>query len=165
MDKKILADCEYRILCALRRIIRAVDVYSRKLNNKFGLTTPQLLCLQNVCEAESMTLSQLTKAVNLSGSTVNGIVDRLEKKELIVRQRSTEDRRKVYLLMTEKGRELVKQAPSPLQDKLSEELGNLSQLEQLAITQALERTVELMEIEKLDASPNLIATTEYEEKH
>ena len=164
MDKKILADCEYRILCALRRIIRAVDVYSRKLNNKFGLTTPQLLCLHYVCEAEFMTLSELTKAVNLSGSTVNGIVDRLEKKELLTRQRSTQDRRKVHLIMTERGKTLVEQAPSPLQDKLSDELGKLSQLEQLAITQALERTVELMEIEKYEASPNLIAAGEFEEK-
>ncbi|MDD5698057.1 MAG: MarR family transcriptional regulator [Victivallaceae bacterium] len=164
MDKKITADCEYRLLCALRRIIRGVDIYSRKLNSRFGLTTPQLLCLHAIKGTEAATLSDLAKAVNLGGSTVNGIIDRLEDKNYVVRQRSTHDRRKVYLIMTEAGREVVRQAPSLLQDKLSSALAKLSPLEQLTITRALEQVVELMEVEKVDASPNLISAAEIEEK-
>lgn len=157
MDNKVWADGEYRLLCALRRIIRAVDIYSRKLNSNLGLTTPQLLCLCTLSEADKMTLSELTKNVNLSGSTVNGIVDRLEIKKYLVRQRSSKDRRKVYLHMTDMGKDLVKKAPSLLQDKLSSEFGKLSQSEQVTITQALEKVVEMMELEKVDASPNLIS--------
>ncbi len=157
MDNKVSANGEYRLLCALRRIIRAVDIYSRKLNNQLGLTTPQLLCLYTLADAEKMTLSELTKSVNLSGSTVNGIVDRLERKKYFVRQRSSEDRRKVYLYMTDMSKDLVKKAPSLLQDKLSSEFGKLSKSEQLTITQALEKVVEMMELEKVDASPNLIS--------
>ena len=157
MDNKVVADSEFRLLCALRRIIRAVDIYSRKLNSSLGLTTPQLLCLYTLADAKKMTLSELTKSVNLSGSTVNGIVDRLEAKKYLVRQRSLEDRRKVYLHMTEMGKNLVKKAPSLLQDKLSSEFGELSEAEQTTITQALEKVVEMMELEKVKASPNLIA--------
>ena len=157
MDNKVLADSEFRLLCALRRIIRAVDIYSRKLNNSLGLTTPQLLCLYTLADAEKMTLSELTASVNLSGSTVNGIVDRLEAKKYLVRQRSLEDRRKVYLHMTDMGKNLVKRAPSLLQDKLSSEFSELSELEQATITQALEKVVEMMELEKVEASPNLIS--------
>ena len=164
MEEKLAAECEFRVLCALRRIIRSVDVYSRKLNAKLGLTTPQLLCLHALSGEETMTLSQLTKKVNLSGSTVNGIVDRLEAKQLVQRKRSTLDRRKVYLYMTKSGNDILKKAPSLLQDKLSSALSNLSELEQLTITQALERVVELMEIEDMNVSPNLIATEEIDQR-
>jgi len=157
MDNRVLADGDYRLLCALRRIIRSVDIYSRKLNTQLGLTTPQLLCLYTLAGAEKMTLSELTKNVNLSGSTVNGIVDRLEAKKYLIRQRSSKDRRKVYLHMTDTGRDLVKKAPSLLQDKLSSEFGRLPETEQTIITQALEKVVEMMELEKMEASPNLIS--------
>ena len=157
MHNKVLADGEYRLLCALRRIIRSVDIYSRKLNSQLGLTTPQLLCLYTLSGSGKMTLSELTKSINLSGSTVNGIVDRLETKKYLIRQRSSEDRRKVYLHMTDIGRNLVKKAPSLLQDKLSSEFGKLPEAEQVTITQALEKVVEMMELEKVEASPNLIS--------
>ncbi len=157
MNKVIEENCDYRILCSLRRIIRAVDIYSRKINRLTGLTTPQLLCLDALAYSGKMTLSDLAQEVNLGASTVNGIVDRLEAKKLVLRERSTKDRRKVFLEMTEKGKEVFAQAPSLLQDKLSSSLKELSKLEQTAITQSLERVVELMNAEEVDASPNLIS--------
>ena len=160
MNKETTIDCEYRILCALRRIIRSVDIYSRKLNTELGLTTPQLLCLHALVQSEKCTLSDIAKSVNLGASTVNGIVDRLESKKLVVRNRSTHDRRKVYVVLTEEGQKVTEKAPSLLQDKLSNSLSELSTLEQLTITQALERVVELMEVEELKASPNLIPHAE-----
>lgn len=162
MDKKSKVNCEYQILCALRRIIRAVDIYSRKLNSRSGLTTPQLLCLHTLYKAETMTLSELTREINLSGSTVNGIVDRLEAKEYVVRERSTADRRRVYLHMTEAGKNAVKAAPSLLQDKLSAALAKLPETEQLTITAALEKVVQLMELEDVETSPNLIPASDME---
>lgn len=154
-------DYEYRILSALRRIIRSVDIYSRKLYAEAGLTTPQLLCLHALSRTgHTTTLSDLAKAVNLGVSTVNGIVDRLEAKSFVVRNRSTQDRRKVFLEITALGREISQKAPESLQDKFSASLARLPQDEQLMITQALERVVELMEVKELDASPNLLPNAE-----
>ncbi|HOO56802.1 MAG TPA: MarR family transcriptional regulator [bacterium] len=141
----------------MRRIIRAVDIYSWKLNSKLGLTTPQLLCLKTVVETGEITLSKLTTLVNLSPSTVNGIVDRLEAKNFLIRKRSSGDRRKVFLEVTESGMEVVSRAPSLLQDKLSASLKALSVSEQSIIAESLEHIVELMEVEDIDASPNLIS--------
>lgn len=148
----------YRILCALRRVIRAVDIYSRKLNSNLGLTTPQLLCLEAVSKEENMTLTRLTQNVHLGVSTVNGIIDRLEAKQYLRRQRSDNDRRVVYLELTDAGRGVLDNAPSLLQDKLSESFGELPGEEQKIITDSLERIVQLMEAENIDASPNLFAT-------
>ena len=144
------------MLRSLRRIIRAVDIHSRKLNNEFHITAPQLICLYSLENHGNMTLSDLAKDVNLGTSTVNGIVDRLEEKQCLTRTRSSEDRRKVVLAITESGREVTRQAPMLLQDRLSASLRKLPELEQATITLSLERVVELMEAEYLDASPNLL---------
>lgn len=146
---------ENRILTALRKVIRAVDSYSRKINTEFGLTTPQLLCLYHIAGSKLKTQSELAKEINLGGSTVNGIIDRLETKQYLKRVRSKEDKRKVYLKITEAGEAIVSNAPSLLQDKLSDALHTLPKDELLKITESLEKVVELMEVEKVDASPNL----------
>ncbi|MBC8208294.1 MAG: MarR family transcriptional regulator [Desulfobulbaceae bacterium] len=148
-------DYEYRVLCALRRIIRSVDIYSKKLNTKLGLTTPQLLCLHALAKSESMILTDLAREVNLGVSTVNGIIDRLEIKQFLTRSRSVKDRRKVSLEITSSGKNIISKAPSLLQDKLAASLSELSDEEQLVLTESLERVVTLMEVEKIDASPNL----------
>jgi MarR family transcriptional regulator, organic hydroperoxide resistance regulator len=153
-----------RILKAMRRIIRAVDIYSRKLNSEFEVTTPQMICMYSLFREGDMTLSQLAEHANLSTSTVNGIVDRLENKKLVVRERSREDRRKVYVKITAAGRELIKKAPSLLQDSFAESLQLLPELEQVAIALSLERVVELMEAQHLDASPNLISSGQLNEE-
>jgi len=160
VDKKY-NDYEYRVLCALRRVIRSVDIYSKKLNTEFGLTTPQLLCLHALVKSESLILTDLAKEVNLGVSTVNGIIDRLEAKQLLTRNRSSEDRRRVELEITSSGKEIVLKAPSLLQDKLSASLSKLSASEQLAITESLELVVKLMEVEKEDASPNLFSREQF----
>lgn len=146
-----------RVLFALRRIIRAVDIHSRKLNSEFNITVPQMICLYSLTSDGSMTLSELTKQANLSASTVNGIVDRLEAKGLTKRNRSTEDRRRVFVNVTDAGRELTRAVPSPLQTQFAEALRNLPELEQATIVLSLERVVKLMEAEDLDASPNIVS--------
>lgn len=151
---------EFRILCALRRIIRSVDIYSRKLHAEHGLTTPQLICLSRLSEKNDMTLTELSKAVNLSQSTTNGIVDRLEKRGLILRTRDETDRRKIHLTISDTGLALTARTPSLLQDKLCNALAALPDEEQGAITESLEKIVHLMELTGLDASPNLLPSAQ-----
>lgn len=144
------------ILCSLRRIIRGVDIYSRQLNTKLGLTAPQLLCLREVVAADNITLSNLKKEVDLSASTVTGIIDRLESKGFVERQRSKTDRRKVFVCPTLRGIEILGTSPSLLQDNFAKSLQSLDDDEQKQIAESLERIVKLMKLENVDASPNLI---------
>lgn len=148
-----------RILRDIRRILRAVDIHSHKLNSEFNITVPQMICLNTLYENEiSMTQAQLAKKVNLSISTVNGILDRLENKKLITRQPDTTDRRKVTVVVTDKGRELLNAAPSLLQDTFAQRLEQLPDLEVAAIAFSLERVVQLMGADEIDASPLLMPT-------
>ena len=69
---------DLRVLQALRRIIRAVDLHSRKLLAQHRITGPQLVCLLAVEENQPVTGSAIARHVHLSPSTVIGILDRLE---------------------------------------------------------------------------------------
>lgn len=148
-----------KILRNLRRIMRAVDMHSRRLQMQYQVTAPQMICLVALEHGGPMTLTELARQVSLSPSTLTGILDRLEQKALVLRLRRETDRRKVTLVLTEKGVQITKEAPALLQDKLSQAVAALPELEQAAIALSLERLVALMDLEKLDASPLLIPGT------
>ena len=154
-----------RVLKSMRKIIRAVDLHSHKLNLEYHVTVPQMVCIQALIDAGgSMMCSALAKEVELSGSTVNGIIDRLETKGLTTRRRDHIDRRKVFVQVTEEGKALVKTVPSLLQDRLSEALRMLPNAEQTNIALTLERIVTLMDVQNLDAAPHLLPTAQFIEE-
>lgn len=150
------------IFRSLRRIMRAVDVYSHKLSVEHKITSPQLLCLQTLDEDGPLTNSAMAKIVHLSPSTIVGIFDRLESRGLIVRERSTQDRRVVLVHITKGGRNLVKTVPSLLQNRLAEGLDALPENELLVIAQSLEQIVDLLEVADVEAAP-LLETRPIEE--
>jgi len=146
---------ELKILQALRRIIRAVDIHSHKLSSQYNITGPQLGCLLALKEDGPLTSAKLARKVYLSPSTVVGIIDRLEEKKLVTRTRDSKDRRLVHISITGTGEQLVSAAPSLLQDTLSRALVELPEAEQVSITLALEKLVDLMEARHIDAAPIL----------
>ena len=103
MQKPDLPD---HVLVALRRIIRATDLHSRKLGKKTGLTTPQLVIIQAVGDLKDPTVSDIEWTVSLSLATVTTILNRLERNGIVNRVRSSVDRRRVIVTLTEEGRGL-----------------------------------------------------------
>jgi DNA-binding MarR family transcriptional regulator len=146
---------DLQILQSIRRIMRAVDIYSRKLRSQYALTAPQIVCLGTIVEHGPLTVSQIAQRVFLSPSVVVGILDRLETRGLVRRERDTTDRRVVNTFATPAGRKVADEAPSALQDGLHEALKNLPTLEQATIALSLRRVVDLMEAGSIDAAPIL----------
>ncbi|MDX3896101.1 MarR family winged helix-turn-helix transcriptional regulator [Pusillimonas sp.] len=136
---------DLRILRALRRITRSIALHSRQLAAGSNITAPQLICLRAIVEKGPMTATAISREIHVSASTVVGILDRLEDKELIRRERGREDRRIVFVSATQAGITLARETPSPLQKKLADALNELPELEQATITLSLERIVDLME--------------------
>ncbi len=142
---------EERIIGALRRIIRAVDLYSHELSARHSLTGPQLLCLRELARSGEIPLGALASALSLSPATVTGIVDRLEHKELVIRRRRQSDRRSVAVDLTRRGRELVRRAPAPLQETFARRLAKLPASKRNQISDVLQEIVSMMEPESLKA--------------
>jgi DNA-binding MarR family transcriptional regulator len=146
---------DLRILRALRRIIRGIDLYSRQLAATHRITAPQLVCLLAVVERGPLTVTALSHEIHLSTSTLVGILDRLEEKNLIRRERGRDDRRVVWINPTAEGTRLADHAPSPLQQALASGLNTLPELEQATIALSLERVVDLMEVRHIETAPIL----------
>ena len=140
---------DLQVLRSLRRIIRSVDIYSRKLKTSHQLTAPQLICLLCVVEEGPLNSAAISKSIFLSPSTLVGILDRLELRGLVSRERDREDRRIVNVTASDEGIEIAKVAPSPLQDNLAKALQQLPNKEQATIVLSLQRIVDLMEAEQL----------------
>lgn len=145
------------IFRSLRRIMRAVDVHSRKLSAEFMVTGPQLLALQTLHDDGPLTTSALAKLIHLSNSTVVGILDRMEQKGWVRRERSEGDRRVVLVSLTAGGERFLAEAPELLQDRLAQGLHSLPEQEQLEIAQALEKIVKLLEMDAHEVAPLLEA--------
>lgn len=143
------------VLIALRRVIRATDLHSKFLAKTTGLTAPQILLLQTLRDKGQVTIGELAQEMSLSQATVTTILDRLEKRGLVYRQRSLSDKRKVHAYLTETATETLKSAPIPLQDRFTREFSKLDEWEQAMIMSALKRVAQMMDAQHIDASPVL----------
>ncbi|APE06137.1 MULTISPECIES: MarR family winged helix-turn-helix transcriptional regulator [Alteromonas] len=146
---------EEELLVALRRVIRAVDLRSKQLSKHVGLTGPQLLVMQNIEERPGIMVREIAENINLSPATITNILDRLESRDLATRIRSTKDKRKVGVFLTERGKEAVKDAPRPLQEHFVERFSQLKEWEQSQMVATMQRIATMMDAENIDASPFL----------
>lgn len=110
----------------------------RFLSARYGLTMPQYQLLLAATENQDVTLGGLSEQLNCSRGNVTGIVDRLERDEWLMRERSTDDRRVITVRLSEKGMRVKE-----IEKELSEELASLSQIwdsqQRTALSGLLER--------------------------
>jgi DNA-binding MarR family transcriptional regulator len=143
------------VLVALRRVIRATDLHSKHLAKTTGLTAPQILLMQTIRARGEVTIGELANKMSLSQATVTTILDRLEKRELVYRERSKEDKRKVHAYLTDAALLVLQDAPTPLQEHFTRQFGDLQEWEQTMIISSLQRVAQMMDAQHIDASPVL----------
>lgn len=144
-----------QVLISLRQIIRAIDLHSKRLERESGLTGPQLLVLQLIQRAGEITAGVIAREVSLSQATVTSIIDRLERKGILQRQRSTDDKRKVMVTLTEAGEKALEKAPTLMQESFINSFNRLEDWEQALLLSSLQRVASMMNATELDAAPLL----------
>lgn len=150
---------EYReIVRDIRKILRSINLESKRIQKEFGISIPQLLCLAFLGNEQSYqaTHKQLTEYLNLNSSTVTGIINRLEKKGLIARLPKKGDKRTTYVALTSAGYKLLKNTPNLMHEKLARNLQKLAPQQIEQIKTSLELLLDVLEIKDIDASPLLI---------
>jgi DNA-binding MarR family transcriptional regulator len=80
---------------------------------ELGITGPQVSALKILEAVGDLSLTELSERMSARNSTITGIVDRMERDGLVVRERSQNDRRVVLIRATEKGQKLAKGLPAP----------------------------------------------------
>jgi DNA-binding MarR family transcriptional regulator len=132
------------LLKAFRRIARAFDIQSRRIDREVGLTIPQLVVLTCIGEMGEVTSRAISAQADLSPPTVVGILDKLEAKGLIDRYRSARDRRIVHARLTPQGAEALAKAPPPLGERFEREFAAMAPGEQRALVADLDRLAALL---------------------
>lgn len=69
---------------------------------QFGLTYPQYLVLLALWERDGITMKELGEQVNLGTGTLTPMISRMQESGWLRKDRSTEDQRKVYVILEEK---------------------------------------------------------------
>jgi DNA-binding MarR family transcriptional regulator len=146
------------IVTDIRKILRSINLESKRIQKEFGISIPQLLCLTRLGNEEGYqaTQKELTEYLNLNSSTVTGIINRLEKKGLIARLPKKGDKRTTYVALTSAGYKLLKNSPNLLHEKLAQNLQKLSPVQLEQIKTSLDLLIDVLEIKDIDASPLLI---------
>jgi len=137
------------IIQSLRRIIKSLQDYSQTVSNHFGITGPQLWALKTIHQTGSLAVGELSEGMYLHPSTVSGVVDRLEKKGYVIRDRTEKDRRVVKVRLTPKGKILARKAPNPVQGKMIYGLRKLKKERLGLICESVRELVGIMEAQDL----------------
>lgn len=132
----------------LNAYLKVTQHASRQFRIHFGklnLTFPQALVLNVLLEEAPMPVSVLADRTGSANSTVSGIVDRLEKLELVKRERSEEDRRVIYVTLTERCHAMREDARTDVKGYFACLLDKLSQEEKQIICDGLLRLDRVLE--------------------
>ncbi len=126
------------VLAAIRRIMHAADLRSRRLSRETGLTAPQLAILQAIADLGEVTTGRISADVSLSQATVTVILDRLVERGLVERYRSADDRRIVHSVLTEKGQQALAAAEPAVTARLVREFERMPADKQTELVASLE---------------------------
>jgi DNA-binding MarR family transcriptional regulator len=96
---------EYRQLAAFRHALRRFMRFSETEAKKMGLTAQHYQAMLALCASDGgrLTINDLAQQLLIRHNSAVGLVDRLNKQGLAVREPAVEDKRKVYLRLTAKG--------------------------------------------------------------
>jgi len=142
-------------LIALRRILRATEIFARDLAQAARLTPAQLRVLQIAQGRGSTTPKALATQMGVSQATVTALVDKLVARGLVERRPSETDRRQVNVSVTPAGGAILSDAPDALQQRYVRAFEQLADWEQAQLVSSLERVAAMLAADTIDAAPVL----------
>ena len=109
----------------LLQLVRTVQTGMQNIDDTHGLSGSQLWALWQISAHPGLRVSELAKALHIKPSTASNLLDKLELRQLVRRERRDADNRVVCLQLTDQGVDLVKDIPGPMQGRLRSALGNM----------------------------------------
>lgn len=123
-------------------------ILKARMHNHFKdmeLTAPQGMLVFMVSRHKTLKITDISEKMGLSNSTVSGIVDRLESQGYVKRERSKEDRRVVYVTVTEEMMKRVKMHENIMDTIMVEALQNASEDEMKQVASGLSLLSEILQ--------------------
>lgn len=140
-------------LIALRRILHALEGNERAMARASNLTQAQLLVLHSLRRKGQEMPRDIARALGVGQATISVQIDRLEARGLVRRERRQADRRAVWVILTDAGRDLIEKTPDPLQDRFTNRFSKLEPWEQAMLLAVTERLSSLFDAENTAPFP------------
>ena len=105
----------------LSRVMRKIHRYYESSFSQYGITPAQFYVLSAVWENDGVKFKELAKSLEMDGSTLTSILDRLERQDLLERRDDPEDRRSLLVFLKEKAKHSLGQITC-LAEKLDQEI-------------------------------------------
>lgn len=114
-----------KTFATILRLFRVVQANLQTMEQASGLSGSQLWALWQISATPGLKVTGLAEALRVHPSTASNLVDRLQNRGLVQRNRDTTDTRVVHLALTAEGCKKVEQMPGPLQGHLRDALHRL----------------------------------------
>lgn len=123
----------------LRFISGIIKQKGREILSNYTITPPQFVALQWLSEKGDMTIGELSNKMYLACSTTTDLIDRMEKNQLVIRVRDTNDRRVVRIHLQQEGERIIHEVIQIRQAYLKEVLKEFSNEEVQLLQKNLQR--------------------------
>jgi DNA-binding MarR family transcriptional regulator len=143
------------IMDNIRRVFQILNEQSQRIKQETGLTGPQIWAIRVIHEHGPINIADIARRMYLHPTTVLRIVDKLEARGLVSRNRSKDDRRVVWLKLTQDGRELVESTPEVVQGLLGARLEGVDLNDLAEIDEGIGHLVKLFGVQEIPPKPML----------
>ncbi len=133
-----------KLIDSIQELVRITYIRPQKLSNEYDLTLPQSDVLKTLIMHGPLFSAALSRKLYVTPSNITGVIDRLEKKKLVQRVRSKEDRRVYLISLTDKGKEIAESLPDPLEKKIWKNLDGLDKEEISYLSRAVDHITGLI---------------------
>jgi DNA-binding MarR family transcriptional regulator len=138
------------IVESIRRLVRAENLDSQKMSKHYGLTGPQSLVLRLLVKKGSLSSADLSRQMYVTPSNITGIIDRLEKKGLVERNRKPGDRRIALITLTPAGQDKAKTVPDPIEKRFVNQLADLEAEHLQILAMAMNQILNLIDTKEVE---------------
>jgi len=132
------------VLQRFRSVARATQRHSQWVERKSSVSGAQLWAMRELADQPGQRVGELAERLAIHQSTASNMLDRIERRGLVRRDRTGSDQRVVRVFLTPEGEEALARSPSPARGLLPEALRQMNP-EQLELLQgALDELIEYM---------------------
>lgn len=127
-----------RIMDALRRAVRALRAANTDAERKLGVSAAQVFVLREIADHPGGSLSDLANRIHAAQSSVSEVVTRLTELGLVEKKSSTADRRRIVIVLTPKGQQIVHAAGETVQERMIDALDAMNTSQRRALAEGFE---------------------------
>ncbi len=149
----LLVEDTRKIMDLIRIIVRSLRLSTKEYEQSCGLNGAQIFLMQQIPASGGISVNDLAERTYTHQSTVSQLLTRLTALGLVSRSRSKEDRRRQNIVLSSKGKKVLKDTPRTAQEELAAAIQELSFAKRRSLEKILKEVV--MHAEWQQETPSL----------